>query len=108
MPGHSGELECHDGVRSTAKAHGTVLRQIQPCHWCVRPPLASYLLIVFLPPLEAGQTMYRAHRKHVVVRAWPRHPGPLPCPLRRVGLVPTTTAQAVLRGRRAFHHTRLR
>ena len=37
-----------------------------------RPPLASYSLIALLPPLEAGQTMYRASRKHVIVRAWPR------------------------------------
>ena len=37
-----------------------------------------------------------------------RHPGPLPCPLRRVGPVSTTTAQVVLRGQGAFHHTRLR
>ena len=37
-----------------------------------RPPLVSYSLIAFLPPLEAGQMMYRALRKHVVVRARPR------------------------------------
>ena len=36
-----------------------------------RPPIASYSLIALLP-LEAGQTMYRARRKPVVVRAWPR------------------------------------
>ena len=31
-----------------------------------------------------------------------RHPGPLPRPLQCVGPVPTTTAQAIPRGRRAF------
>ena len=67
----------------------TVLNLLQKCfvHFCSqfnivtgasalprhpsRPPLTPSL-IALLPPLEAGQMVYRARRKHLVVCAWPR------------------------------------
>ena len=66
MPGHSGELECHDSVRSIAKRTVHFCDRFNPVTSASappppRPPLVSYSLIALLPPLEAGQTMYRAN-----------------------------------------------
>ena len=74
MPGHSGESECRDGVKSAAKVRCALLQPIQHRHWCIclasprsvtpsRPPLAPSL-IALLSLLEAGQA--------VAVCAWPR------------------------------------
>jgi hypothetical protein len=69
MPGHSGESECRDGVKSAAKVRCALLQPIQHRHWCIclasprsvtpsRPPLAPSL-IALLSLLEAGQAVPR-------------------------------------------------
>ena len=44
-PGHSGEFECRDGVKSAAKVRCALSQPIQHRHWCIRraaPPLLSF------------------------------------------------------------------
>ena len=36
-PGHSGEFECRDSVKSAAKVRCALLQPIQHRHWCIRP-----------------------------------------------------------------------
>ena len=89
-PGHSGEFECRDGVKSAAKVRCALLQRIQHRHWCIRPaaprhpsrpPLAPSL-IALLPLLEACQTVPRPLevRRHLRLASRQRYPG-LPRPL---------------------------
>ena len=72
-----------------------------------RPPTSCHLFANRAPPSSRSWPECATHPPevgcHSRLASRQRHSEPLPCPLRRTGPVPTTTTQAVPRGRIAFH-----